>query len=61
MWSKNVCILEKLDKKFYCPIITSFLLYLLHVDNLTSGIPLSDEARLCKSKHHYIPSQCAML
>lgn len=61
MCSKNVDILEKLYKKFHCLVITPFSLCLLHVDNLMSGIPLSDQAKLCKGKHHHIPNQCSML
>ena len=57
LWSRCLCFGK--TKKFHCPIITTFSLCLLHMDNLTSGIPLSDQ--VCKSKYHHIPTQCSML
>lgn len=45
-----------LYKKFHCLIITFFIV-LLYADNLTSGIPLSDQAKMSKGKQHHIPSQ----
>ena len=58
---KNVYILGKLCKNFYCPITMSFSLCLLHMDNLTSGLPPSDQSKVCKSKYHHVPSQCSIL
>lgn len=56
---KHIYVFEKylyLYKKFHCLIITFFIV-LLYADNLTSGIPLSDQAKMSKGKQHHIPSQ----